>query len=161
MYDEAITTVISEAGLTEEFKIGVGLHQSSALSQFLFSITMDKLTEDIWKDAPWDMLFADNIVLSRQNHKELEYDLGIWRNALDRRGLKVSRSKTEYLKVGGVEGGEELKLQGEKIKRVKNLKSVHFVVGRPEAHSLIQVIPKDFKKWYSQLSCLVLSIKKG
>ena len=56
------------------------------------------------------MLFADDIALSRQNHRELE----IWRNALNRIGLKVSRSKTEYLKAGGVEGGEELKLQGEK-----------------------------------------------
>ena len=42
MYDEATTTVRSEAGLTEEFKVGVGLHQGSALSSFLFAIIMDK-----------------------------------------------------------------------------------------------------------------------
>ena len=46
------------------------------------------------------MLFTDDIVLSRQNHRELEDDLEIWRNALERRGLKVIRSKTEYLKAG-------------------------------------------------------------
>ena len=68
------------------------------------------------------MLFADDIVLSRQNHRELEEDLEIWRNALERRGLKVSRSKTEYLRVGSVDDGEELKLQGEKVKRAKNFK---------------------------------------
>ena len=67
---------------------------------------MDRLTEDIRKDAPWDMLFADDIVLCRQNHRELEEDLEIWRNALERKGLKVSRSKTEYLRVGGVDDGE-------------------------------------------------------
>ena len=44
------------------------------------------------------MLFADDIVLSRQNDRELENDLEIWRKSLERRGLKVSRSKTEYLK---------------------------------------------------------------
>ena len=75
MYDEATTTVRSAAGLTEEFKVGVGFHQGSALSPFLFAIIMDKLTEDIRKDAPWDMLFADDIVLSRQNCRELEDDL--------------------------------------------------------------------------------------
>ena len=122
MYDGATTTVRSAAGLTEEFKVGVGLHQGSALSPFLFAIIMDKLTEDIRKDAPWDMLFADDIVLSRQNCRELEDDLEMWRNALERRGLKVSRSKTEYLKVGDVDDGEELKLQGEKLKRAKNFK---------------------------------------
>ena len=69
-----------------------------------------------------DMLFADDIVLSRQTHKELEEDLEIWRNVLERRGLKVSRSKTKYLRVGGVDDGEELKLQEEKVKRAKNFK---------------------------------------
>ena len=75
MYDGTITTVKNAAGLTEEFKVGVGLHQGSALSSFPFAIIMDKLTEDIRKDAPWGMLFADDIVLSRQNHRELAVDL--------------------------------------------------------------------------------------
>ena len=121
MYDGATTTVRSAAGLTEKFKVGVGLHQDSALSPFLFAIIIDRLTEDMRKDASWDMLFADDIVLCRQNHRELEEDLKIWRNALERRGLKVRRSKTEYLRVGGVDDGEELKLQ-EKVKKAKNFK---------------------------------------
>ena len=61
------------------------------------------------------MLFADDIVLCRQNHRKLEEDLEIWRNALERRGLKVSRSKTKYLRVGGVDDGE-------KVKKTKNFK---------------------------------------
>ena len=39
--------------------------------------------------------------------------------------------------------------------------SVRIAVGRPGVHSLSRVIPKDFKKWYSQLPCLALSTKKG
>ena len=68
MCDGATTTVRSAAGLTEEFKVDVGLHQGSALSQLHFAIIiiMDKLTEDIRKEASWDMLFVDNVVLSRQ-----------------------------------------------------------------------------------------------
>ena len=38
--------------------------------------------------------------------------------------------------------------------------SVRIGVGRPGIHSLSRVIPKDFKKWYSQLPCLALSIKR-
>ena len=100
MFDRATTTVRSAAGLTKEFKVGVRFHQGSALSAFLFAIIIDRLMKDIRKDTPWDMLFADDIVLCRQNDRELEEDLEIWRNALERRGLKVSRSKTEYLRVG-------------------------------------------------------------
>ena len=68
------------------------------------------------------MLFADDIMLSRQNHRELEDDLEIWRNVLERRCLKVSRSKTEYLKAGDVDDGEELKLQGVNVERAKTFK---------------------------------------
>ena len=118
----ATTTVRSAAGWTEEFKVGVGLPKGLAVSLFLFAIIMDKLRENIRKEAPWDMLFADDIVLSGQNHSKLEDDLEIWGNALERRGLKMSWSKTEYLKAGGVDDGEELKLEGEKVKRAKNFK---------------------------------------
>ena len=97
----------SAAGLTEEFKVGVGLHQGSALIPFLFAIIMVKLTEDIRKDAPWDMLFEDDIMLFRKNYRELENDLEVWRNAQERRGLKVSLSKMGYLRVGGEDDGEE------------------------------------------------------
>ena len=83
MYDGVTTTVRSAVGLTEECKVGVGLHQGSALSPFFFAIIQDKLTEDSMKDAPWDMLSADDKMLSRKNHKEQEDDLEIWRNALE------------------------------------------------------------------------------
>ena len=71
MYDGATTTMRTAAGLTEEFKVSAELHQGSALSPFLFTIIMNKLTEGIRKDAPWFMQFEDDIVLSRQNHREL------------------------------------------------------------------------------------------
>ena len=122
MYDGATTTVRSAAWLTEEFQVGVALHLGSALRPFLFAIMIDKQKKDIRKDAPSDMLFVDDIVLYRKNLRELEDNLEIWRNALQERGLKVSRSKTEYLKVGVVDGGEELKQQREKAKRAKNFK---------------------------------------
>ena len=56
----------------------------------------------------------------------------MWRNALERRGQKVSRSKIEYLKAGDVDDGEELKLQGEKLKRAKNFKYLGSTVSSDE-----------------------------
>ena len=45
--------------------------------------------------------------------------------------------------------------------RWRSGESVRIAVGRSRLYSPCRVISKDFKKWYSQLSCLALSIKKG
>ena len=44
----------------------------------------------------------------------------------------MRRNKTEYLRVGGVDDGEELKLQGEKVKRAKNVKYLGSTVSSDE-----------------------------
>ena len=129
IYDGARTVVRSSVGLTEEFEVGVGLHQGSALSPFLFVIVMDKLTEEIQTESPWDMMFTDDIVLCREDRRQLQV-LEVWRNALEKRGLKVSRNKTECMQAGGVNDGRELRLQGETVKKVEIFKYLGSVVSR-------------------------------
>ena len=43
------------------------------------------------------MLFADDTVLCSTRKERLERKLGEWRRAMEERGLKISRKKTEYL----------------------------------------------------------------
>ena len=45
-------------GMTEDFKVEVGLHQGSALSPFLFAIVMDQVTDEVGQESPWTMMFA-------------------------------------------------------------------------------------------------------
>ena len=47
--------------MTEEFKVGAGLHQGSALSPFLFAMVMDRLTDEVRQESPWTMMFADDV----------------------------------------------------------------------------------------------------
>ena len=44
----------------------------------------------------------------------------------------MSRSKTEYLRVGGVDDGKKLKLQREKVKRAKHFKYLGLTVSNVE-----------------------------
>ena len=43
MYENSVITVSCAVGMTEEFKVKVGLYQGLALSPFLFVIVMDRL----------------------------------------------------------------------------------------------------------------------
>ncbi|KAL6563417.1 hypothetical protein OROGR_002376 [Orobanche gracilis] len=51
----------------------------------------------IQDSVPWCMLFADDIVLVAESRREVNAMLELWRSKLESQGLRVSRSKTEYL----------------------------------------------------------------
>ncbi|KAK3523360.1 hypothetical protein QTP86_029867 [Hemibagrus guttatus] len=120
MYERSRTVVRCAVGQTEEFKVEVGLHQRSA--NFLFAILMDQLSEDVRQESPWIMMFADDIVICSESREQVEENLERWRFVLERRGMKVSRSKTEYMCVNEREGSGTVRLQGEEVKKVQEFK---------------------------------------
>ncbi|KAK3561454.1 hypothetical protein QTP86_002818 [Hemibagrus guttatus] len=122
MYERSRTVVRCAVGQTEEFNVEVGLHQGSALSPFLFAIVMDQLSEEVRQESPWTMMFADDIVICSESREQVEENLEMWRFALERRGMKVSRSKTEYMCVNEREGSGTVRLQGEEVKKVQEFK---------------------------------------
>ncbi|KAK3525653.1 hypothetical protein QTP70_002564 [Hemibagrus guttatus] len=122
MYERSRTMVRCAVGQTEEFKVEVGLHQGSALSPFLFAMVMDQLSEEVRQESPWTMMFADDIVICSESREQVEESLERWRFALERRGMKVSRSKTEYMCVNEREGSGTVRLQGEEVKKVQEFK---------------------------------------
>ena len=101
MYHQCETVVRCAAGTSEPFAVEVGLHQGSVFSPFLYAIMMDSLMENIRKKAPWQMMFADAVVLCARKKDELELELEQWREAFEKRGMKVSRAKTEYMCLNG------------------------------------------------------------
>ncbi|KAK3546772.1 hypothetical protein QTP86_001522, partial [Hemibagrus guttatus] len=128
MYERSRTVVRCAVGQTEEFKVEVGLHQGSALSPFLFAIVMDQLSEEVRQESPWTMMFADDIVICSESREQVEENLERWRFALERRGMKVSRSKTEYTCVNEREGSGTVRLQGEEVKKVQEFKYLRSTV---------------------------------
>ncbi|KAD4179745.1 hypothetical protein E3N88_28336 [Mikania micrantha] len=77
-YAGAKTSVRAPVGEMDSFPVEVGLHQGSALSPFLFAVILDELA-------------------SGRNEDNINARLEEWRLALERKGLRISRSKTEYL----------------------------------------------------------------
>ena len=124
MYDGSTTAVRCAVGVTEGFDVKVGLHQGSALSPCLFAMMMDRMTDEIREEAPWTMMFADDIVICSESKEQVEEKLESWRYALERRGMKVNRRKTEYMCVNERQDNSSgtVKMQGEEVAKVGDFK---------------------------------------
>ena len=83
---------------------------------------MDRLTDEVRREPPWTMLFADDIVICEETREEVKRRLECWRYALERRGMKVSTSKTEHLCVNEGNDDETVKMDDTKVPRVKKSK---------------------------------------
>ena len=122
MYIGCRTKVRTVAGERSKFNVEVGLHQGSALSPYLFLILMDVLTEMAMKEAPVSMLFADDIVLCGDKDMDMTEYLESWRKALEERGMRVSRPKTQFMDFSfehNAQGNQpQVKILGKEVERV-------------------------------------------
>ena len=60
-------------------------------------LTPDVLTEDVRKNVPGSIMFADDIVLCGYGETYMTEYLETWRRALEDRGMRISRPKTQFL----------------------------------------------------------------
>ena len=97
MYDRVTTRVKTTEGETKPFPVTTGLHQGSALSPYLFTLVMDQLTRHIQDKIPYCMLFTDDIVLVDETRRGIISKVERWRQALESKGFRISRTKTEYM----------------------------------------------------------------
>ncbi|XP_068203188.1 uncharacterized protein [Palaemon carinicauda] len=71
IYKRTRTKVITAVGETETFEVSVGLHQESVLSWFLFVLVLNVLSEGIRNEDLWELLYADDLVITAENEEEL------------------------------------------------------------------------------------------
>ncbi|XP_068224869.1 uncharacterized protein [Palaemon carinicauda] len=141
----AHTRVGSSFGETNRCEIGVGLHQVSARSPFIFNIEMDVTIKDFRKGMPWS-------ILCEERKEELEEKLDRWRAAFGIRGMGISRKKTEHMCAIITEhGGQNIRVDGEEIKRVQNFKYLRSIidVSRSMDQEVTRRMPAGWNNWRS------------
>jgi len=153
MYDGVRTRVRTLVGDTGDFPIDTGLHQGSQLSPFLFTVVMDELTREIQDEIPWCMLFTDDIALIDEIRDGVNTKLEWWRDTLEAKGFRLSRSKTEYLHChfSAEEGGvaNEIAIEGVVIPRVEKFKYLGSIIheDREIDEDINQRIKSGRQKW--------------
>ena len=108
MYDGVQTAVKTSQGVGDEFEVRVGVHQGSVLSPLLFTIVLEAISKQSRDGLPWEILYADDLVLMAESEEQLLSKIKIWKDSLESKGLKVNVAKTKVMKCGlGLKQSEE------------------------------------------------------
>ena len=100
LYTESRSQVRTPAGTSKPFDIGVGVHQGSPLSPLLFITVMEEATKAARGEGPWELLYADDLVLTAESEDEAVNMFNRWKGEMEKRGLKVNMEKTKTMVTG-------------------------------------------------------------
>lgn len=75
----------------------VGVHQGFVLSPLLFIIVLEALSQDLSISSPWEMLYADDLIITAETLYELTEKVPLWKNGVETRGLRVNMAKTKVI----------------------------------------------------------------
>jgi len=93
----AKTVVRTVYGNNSGFEVKVGMHQSSALSPLLFVIVMEAISREFRVALPWELLYADELVVIAETEEDLIKRLKEWKNNVENRGMRVNMNKTKVM----------------------------------------------------------------
>ena len=71
MYKDVRSRVRVGDGYSEEFGVGVGVHQGSVLSPLLFIIVLEALSREFRTGCPWELLYTDDLMISAESMEGL------------------------------------------------------------------------------------------
>ena len=100
MYKDVRSRVRVGDGYSEEFGVGVGVHQGSVLSPLLFIIVLEALSREFRTGCPWELLFADDLMISAESMEELLVKVQTWKTEMEKKGLRVNMGKTKIMESG-------------------------------------------------------------
>ena len=100
MYKEVRSKVRVGDEYSNSFDVRVGVHQGSVLSPLLFVIVLEALSMELRTGCPWEILYADDLMVSAQSMDELLVKLRTWRSEMEKKGLRVNMGKTKLMVSG-------------------------------------------------------------
>ena len=87
---------------SEEFGVGVGVHQGSVLSPLLFILVLEALSCEFRTGVPWKLLYADDLAVIANTLEECVSKLKAWKEVMENKGLRVNMKKTDFMVTGPV-----------------------------------------------------------
>ena len=85
---------------SEEFALGVGVHQGSVLSPLLFILVLEVLSCEFNTGVAWELLYADDLLFITDTQEECISKLKAWKAGMESKRLHVNIKKTKFLVSG-------------------------------------------------------------
>ena len=99
MYENVSSRVRVGDGYSDAFEVKVGVHQGSVLSPLLFIMVMEALSREFHTDRPWELLYADDLVIIADTVEELLEKLEKWKTAMEKWGYLSTWGKLSRLRL--------------------------------------------------------------
>ena len=100
MYNNARNRVRVGSEYSEEFEVSAGVHQGSVLSLLLFIIVLEALSRDFRVGVPWELFFADDLVIIATSLDECFGHVKTWKEGLKSKGLHANMTKIKFMASG-------------------------------------------------------------
>jgi len=97
MYQDVRSRVRVNSEFSEDFEVKVGVHQGSVLSPLMFIIVLEALSREFRTGCPWELLYADDLVLVAESVEVLLEKLKMWKEGIEAKGLRVNMDKTKCM----------------------------------------------------------------
>ena len=95
MYCEVRSNVCVNNCFSDSFNVNVGVHQGSVLSLLLFIIVLEALLQEFRTGSPWELLYADDLVIIAETIEELSQKLDAWKVNLEKKVFKGKHKKDQ------------------------------------------------------------------
>ena len=84
-------------GFSQEFEVKLVVHQGSVLSPLRFIIVLEALSREFRVDVPWREPYTDDLVIIADSLDECVMRLLIWKEAMEKKGLRANAGKTKVM----------------------------------------------------------------
>ena len=111
MYSNAQSRARVNCQYSEEFGVGIGMHQGCVLSPLLIILGLEARSREFRTGVPWELLYADDLVLIAVTQVECITKFKTWKADMESKGLRVIMKTTQFLVSG--DGHDGLKKSGE------------------------------------------------